>query len=71
MDRMQAEANINLMSEMMNICRKKTLKRTHNTDALTDQEKREFSNCVIKFFEAPNFVMSALQGMGGAGGGFQ
>ena len=65
MDRAAAEANIALMSKMMSICRDKTLKKSHSSDQLSADEKKSFHNCVLKFFETPNHVMSALNSMAG------
>ena len=65
MDRAAAEANIALMSKMLSICREKTIKRVHNSDQLSADERKQFQNCVLKFFETPNHVMSALNSMGG------
>jgi hypothetical protein len=67
MERAAAEANIALMSKMLSICREKTLKKTHTTDQLSADEKKQFQNCVLKFFETPNHVMSALNALGGPG----
>jgi hypothetical protein len=67
MERAAAEANIQLMSKMLSICREKTLKKTHTTDTLSADEKKQFQNCVLKFFETPNHVMTALNSMGGPG----
>lgn len=69
MDRAAAEANIALMSGMLKICRQKTLKTQHTSDQLSAEEKRQFQNCVLKFFETPNHVMSAINSLGQ--GGFQ
>jgi hypothetical protein len=67
MDRSAAEANINLMSRMMSMCREKTLKKNHSSDQLSADEKKQFQNCIMKFFETPNHVMSALNNMQGPG----
>lgn len=67
MERAAAEANIALMSKMLSICREKTLKKTHSSDQLSADEKKQFQNCVLKFFETPNHVMSALNSIGGPG----
>jgi hypothetical protein len=40
MDRAAAEANIALMSKMLSICREKTIKKVHNTDQLSADEKK-------------------------------
>jgi len=65
MERAAAEAQINMMTKMLSICRDKTLKKNHSTDQLSADEKKTFQNCVLKFFETPNHVMSALNSMGG------
>ena len=65
MERAAAEANIALMSKMLSICREKTIKKSHTTDQLSADEKKQFQNCVLKFFETPNHVMSALNQAGG------
>jgi len=67
MDRAAAEANITLMSKMLSICRDKTIKKTHSSDTLSADEKKQFSNCLMKFFETPNHVMSGLNALGGPG----
>lgn len=65
MERAAAEAQINMMTKMLSICRDKTLKKNHSTDQLSGDEKKAFQNCVLKFFETPNHVMSALNSMAG------
>ena len=67
MDRAAAEANIALMSKMLGVCREKTLKKQHTSDQLSSDEKKSFQNCLLKFFETPNHVMSALNSIGGPG----
>ena len=42
MDRAAAEANIALMSKMLSVCREKTIKKTHSTDQLSADEKKQF-----------------------------
>ena len=42
MDRAAAEANIALMSKMLSICREKTVKKSHTTDQLSADEKKQF-----------------------------
>ena len=58
------EGNAEMVSNMMRVCREKTLKKSHNSDQLSDTEKTQFNNCIMKFFEAPNHIMSAMQQMG-------
>jgi hypothetical protein len=64
MDRVSAEANIMMMTRMMSICREKTVKKNHSSDQLSADEKKQFQNCVMKFFETPNHVMAALNSIG-------
>lgn len=58
--RIQMEGNADMVSNMMRVCREKTLKKSHSSDQLTDGEKTQFNNCIMKFFEAPNHIMSAM-----------
>ena len=58
--RIQMEGNADMVSNMMRVCREKTLKKSHSSDQLSDAEKTQFNNCIMKFFEAPNHVMSAM-----------
>ena len=53
------------MSKMLSLCREKTVKKNHSSDQLSSDEKKQFQNCVLKFFETPNHVMSALNAQGG------
>ena len=62
--RIQMEGNAEMVSNMMRVCREKTLKKSHSSEQLSDAEKTQFNNCIMKFFEAPNHIMSAMQGMG-------
>ena len=71
MERIALEAQITMTTQMTQICREKTLKPNHSSDALSEAEKTAFSNCIQKYFETPNHIMSVVnQSMGGAGGGF-
>ena len=63
MDRIAMEGNAEMLSSMLQLCREKTLKKSHSSDALSADEKKQFYNCVVKFFEAPNHIMSALSSM--------
>jgi len=58
--RIQMEGNAEMVSNMMRVCREKTLKKSHSSETLTDGEKTQFNNCIMKFFEAPNHIMSAM-----------
>ena len=58
--RIQMEGNADMVSNMMRVCREKTLNKTHSNDQLSDSEKTQFNNCIMKFFEAPNHIMSAM-----------
>lgn len=55
------EANAELMHTMMTVCREQTLKRSHTSTDISATEKTEFQNCLLKFFETPNHIMSAMQ----------
>ena len=55
------ETNFEMMAAILNTCREKTIKKSHSTETLTSDEKSQFNNCVVKFFEAPNYIMSAMQ----------
>lgn len=58
------EGNAELVHTMMSVCRERTLKRTHGSSELSSTEKQEFQNCILKYFETPNHIMSAMQSMG-------
>ena len=58
------EGNAEMVSNMMRVCREKTLKKSHSSDQLSETEKTQFNNCIMKFFEAPNHIMSAMTQMG-------
>ena len=64
LQRISMEGNAEMVSNMMRVCREKTLKKSHNSDQLSETEKTQFNNCIMKFFEAPNHIMSAMQQMG-------
>ena len=64
MDRIAAEGNAEMLTSMLTLCREKTLKKTHSSDQLSADEKKQFYNCITKFFETPNHVMSAFSAMG-------
>ena len=59
------EGNAELVQTMMSVCRERTLKKTHTSGELSANEKKEFQNCILKYFETPNHIMSAMQSMGG------
>lgn len=68
--RLAMEANAELMHTMMTVCREQTLKKTHSSNEIADSEKQAFQNCLLKFFETPNHIMSAMQSAS-MGGGMQ
>ena len=71
MERIALEAQITMTTQMTQICREKTMRPNHGSDQLSEAEKTAFSNCIQKYFETPNHIMSSVnQGMGGAPGGF-
>jgi hypothetical protein len=65
MEKIAMEGNAEMLSGMLTLCREKTLKKSHTSDQLSADEKKQFYNCITKFFETPNHIMSALQGMQG------
>ena len=67
-ERIAMEGNAELVHTMMTVCRERTLKKTHNSGELSSTEKQEFQNCILKYFEAPNHIMSAMQSMAQGGG---
>jgi len=60
MERVAQEGNAEMLSSMLNVCRDKTLKKAHSSAELSAAERTQFTNCIMKFFETPNHVMSAL-----------
>ena len=68
-ERIAMEGNAEPVHTMMTVCRERTLKKTHTSGELSSTEKQEFSNCILKYFETPNHIMSAMQFM--AAGGMQ
>ena len=59
------EANAEMMQMMLNSCRDKTVSKSHNSPQLTQAEGQAFQNCLTKFFETPNHIMTAMQSMQG------
>ena len=71
MERVAMEAQVVMTTQMVQVCKEKTLKRSHGSDQLSAAEKTAFQNCVMKYFETPNHIMSSVNNaMGGQGGGF-
>jgi len=60
MDRLAMEGNAEMLATMMSICRDKTLKKSHTSADLSADEKKQFGNCIMKFFESPNHILSSL-----------
>ena len=59
-ERIAMEGNAELVHTMMSVCRERTLKRSHTSDQLSPTEQKEFQNCIMKYFETPNHIMSAM-----------
>ena len=57
MERMAMEANMNMLTQMLSVCKEKTMKRSHTAKQLSEAEKQAFANCLSKFSECPNVVM--------------
>jgi hypothetical protein len=71
MERIAMEAQVQMNTQMMQVCKEKTLTKKHTSDQLSAAEKTAFQNCVMKYFEAPNHIMSSVnQSMQGGQGGF-
>lgn len=64
MERLAMEGNAEMLATMMSICREKTLKKSHTSDQLSADEKKQFGNCIMKFFESPNHILSSINAMG-------
>lgn len=62
-ERIAMEGNAELVHTMMSVCRERTLKRSHTSGELSKTEQQEFQNCILKYFETPNHIMSAMQSM--------
>jgi hypothetical protein len=61
MERIMMEAQSELIAGVMTTCRAKTI-RGHQSAQLSGEEQQAFSNCVMKFMESPQIIMSAVQG---------
>lgn len=53
MEKMAIEAQVTMTTQMIQVCKEKTIKRQHTSDQLADAEKTAFQNCLMKYFEAP------------------
>ena len=62
-ERLAMEMNAELMQTMLSLCRERTIKKSHTSQDLSASEKQEFQNCILKFHEAPNHIMSVAQSM--------
>jgi hypothetical protein len=63
MERIMMEAQSEMISGVMSVCRDKTLNHAHSQNALSASEQQQFQNCVLKFMESPQVIMSAVQTM--------
>ena len=61
MERIMMEAQSEMISGVMHVCRDKTLNKAHNAASLSQTEQTQFTNCVLKFMESPNIIMSSAQ----------
>lgn len=61
-ERLMMEAQADMMHTMMSICRQKTQKPSHSSDQVSNDERQQFVNCVMKFAEAPMHLNQAMQG---------
>ena len=67
MERIAMESNAYMVESMLGLCREKTIKKSHGTGELTADEKKQFQNCISKFFEAPQVIMASMQQQMGGG----
>lgn len=70
MERIAMEAQVNMTTQMIALCREKTLSSKHSSDQLSESEKSQFQNCIMKYMEAPNHIMGAVNNQMGGPGGF-
>ena len=61
MERLAMEAQVQMTTNMLQVCREKTLRKAHGSDQLSADEKDAFQNCVAKFFQTPQHVMQTMQ----------
>ena len=61
MQQAEIEMQATMMSTVMQICTEKTLKKSHTSNQLSDEERTQYANCVLKALEAPGHIMSAAQ----------
>lgn len=52
-ERLMMEAQGDMMQMMMSVCRSKTQKTSHTADSISADERKQFTNCIMKFMEAP------------------
>ena len=62
--RLALEQQSDMMTSILSLCRDRTVKKSHTSAELSANEKKEFQNCLMKFFETPNHVASVLQKQG-------
>ena len=63
MDQQAVQANMALVSAMTKLCSEKTIAHKHKSADLSSTESAEYKNCVLKFMETPQVVMTAFQGI--------
>lgn len=63
MDQQAVQANMALVSAMTKLCTQKTLATKHKSADLSASETSDYKNCVLKFMETPQVVMTAFQGI--------
>ena len=59
------EAQVSMTTQMIEVCKEKTISKVHKSAELTQDEKAKFQNCILKYFETPNYIMSAMGQMSG------
>ena len=61
-ERIMMEAQGDMMQMMMTVCRNKTQKPSHSSADISADEKKQFTNCIMKFMETPMHLAPAMQG---------
>jgi hypothetical protein len=60
-EQIMMEAQADMMQLMMSICRNKTQKSSHTSPNISEDERKQFTNCVMKFMETPMHMQKSMQ----------
>ena len=66
----QMHSELMMIKTLTQICAKKAIKTTHTSTVLDSYETEAYKNCVMKFMQAPQVIVSSLQGAQGQPGAF-